>query len=147
MDLSDRHVCRGRRDEAGIAALEFALVLPILLSLILGIISIGHGLVVRYVLSSAAYDAARACAMERRVNSACAAPIVMDRLTQAGGALWCNGMPTVTVPAPQPEVNLITVQRAVVEVDCAYRGIIGQGFLQQEGFALFNIRARAAMPY
>lgn len=146
MDLSDRLARRGRGDDSGIAALEFALVLPILLALILGIISIGHGMVVRYVLSSAAYDAARACSMERTVTKPCATAIVLNRLTEAGGAMWCNGPPNVDIKE-ETMVGLTTVRAAIVEVDCAYRGVIGQGFLQQEGFALFNIKARASMPY
>ena len=52
------------RDDRGAAALEFALILPILMLLVFGIISFGMMLTFRQTLSQAATEGARAAAVE-----------------------------------------------------------------------------------
>ena len=54
---------RARRDERGAAAVEFALVVPVLLLLVFGIISYGYMLSFRQGLSQAAAEGARAGAV------------------------------------------------------------------------------------
>ncbi|MBF4160458.1 TadE/TadG family type IV pilus assembly protein [Nocardioides acrostichi] len=54
---------RGRRDQQGAAAVEFALVAPLLLTLVFGIIAFGFMLSFRQGLSQAAAEAARAAAV------------------------------------------------------------------------------------
>ena len=51
------------RDERGASAVEFGLVLPILLILVLGIIEFGHAFQVQGTLSAAAREGARAMAL------------------------------------------------------------------------------------
>jgi Flp pilus assembly protein TadG len=145
MNLPRRLDRRARRGESGVAALEFALVLPILMLLILGVVSIGHGLVVRYVLSSASYDAARTCTMARTATATCARAIIQSRINGAGGAAWCTSIDVQVTDAPEPDypaVNAVTV-----DANCNYRGIIATGYLQSQGLAIFDIHARAVMPY
>lgn len=55
---------RRRREERGAAAVEFALVAPLLLLLVFGIISFGFMLSFRQTLSQAATEGARAAAVE-----------------------------------------------------------------------------------
>lgn len=146
MDPTKGRARRARRAQSGVAALEFALVLPLLLMLILGIISIGHGLVVRYVLSSAAYDAARTCTMARSPNpSQCTQAMVQRRLNGAGGQNWCNSLNVQARVGPV--AGFPAVSRMLVTVNCGYRGIIGQGYLASHGLAIFNVKAQAAMPF
>jgi Flp pilus assembly protein TadG len=54
---------RGRREDRGAAAVEFALVAPLLLLLVFGIISYGYMLSFRQTLSQAAAEGARAAAV------------------------------------------------------------------------------------
>lgn len=54
---------RGRADERGAAAVEFALVVPLLLLIVFGVISYGYLLSFRQGLSQAAAKAARAAAV------------------------------------------------------------------------------------
>ncbi|KAA1418489.1 pilus assembly protein [Nocardioides humilatus] len=54
----------GRREERGAAALEFALILPILVMLVFGVISFGYMLSFRQALSQAAAEGGRAAAVQ-----------------------------------------------------------------------------------
>jgi Flp pilus assembly pilin Flp len=55
-------VARTVRDERGAAAVEFALVLPFLLALIVGVVEVGRGWDAKLDLSGAAREGARAAA-------------------------------------------------------------------------------------
>ena len=145
MDLPGSGSQRAQRGESGVAALEFALVLPLLMMLILGVISIGHALAVRYVLSSASYDAARACTLNRTVTVGCAQTIIQRRINDAGGAAWCSSIAVAV--QDQPEPGFPAVNAMSVEANCSYRGVIATGYLQGQGLGIFNIRARAVMPH
>jgi Flp pilus assembly protein TadG len=133
----------GRREE-GAAALEFALVLPVLLILLLGTISVGHGLVLRFLLSSAAYDAARVCALKKTPTTACATQAVADKLK--GLQKWCSST-DVKVQNKQAQ-GFTEVSSVQVELDCHYNGIISTAaYLGSHGMLFGNVRAKAVMPY
>ncbi|RZU66668.1 TadE-like protein [Microterricola gilva] len=66
---------RIRRDERGAAAIEFALILPILLVLVLGIVEFGRAYNVQISLSNAAREGARSMAIHNSVTDARAAAI------------------------------------------------------------------------
>jgi len=138
-----RGVRRGRRDQ-GAAALEFALVLPILVMLLIGTIAIGHGLVVRFLLSSAAYDAARACALARQPTQTCARTVVNNKL--GGLTKWCKSLQVAAHSAPAP--GFTTVDTLEVELDCNASGVVSTtAYLGSHGMLFGNIRVKAAMPY
>lgn len=61
--LRTRRAGRTRRDERGAAAVEFALVLPLLLLLLFGVIAYGYMLSFRGSMSQAAAEGARAAAV------------------------------------------------------------------------------------
>lgn len=133
----------GRREE-GAAALEFALVLPVLLILLLGTISVGHGLVLRFLLSSAAYDAARTCALKKTPTTACANQAVANKLK--GLQKWCSST-NVKVQGTQAQ-GFTAVNSVEVELDCQYTGIISTAaYLGTHGMLFGNVRAKAVMPY
>ncbi|MDT9593874.1 TadE/TadG family type IV pilus assembly protein [Nocardioides zeae] len=96
---SRHHVRRGtRREQEGAAAVEFALVLPLLLLLVFGIISYGFMLSFRGSLSQAAAEGARAAAVSVNASGreAAARGAVNDAInsygvTCAGANLTRNG--------------------------------------------------------
>ncbi len=69
---------RADRDERGAAAVEFALILPILMALVFGIISFGFMLSFRQAMSQAAAEGAR---------SAAVAPVGTDASTRTADAV------------------------------------------------------------
>jgi Flp pilus assembly protein TadG len=127
-----------------VAALEFALLLPLLMILVVGVIVIGHGLVTRYILSSAAYDAARTCALARAPTAGCARAIVNSRIGSA--SKWCRSLNVSVNNAAAPGYPAVTALE--VRADCAYTGVIGtSGFASKQGLSIAQVRARAVMPY
>lgn len=59
-----------RRGERGTAAVEFALVIPVLLILVMGIIEFGRAYYVQTVLSGAAREGVRAMALQNNATAA-----------------------------------------------------------------------------
>lgn len=118
--------------------------LPILVMLLVGTIAIGHGLVVRFLLSSAAYDAARACTLARQPTSTCARTVVDNKL--GGLAKWCKSLQVVAHSAPAP--GFTTVNTLEVELECNSSGAVSNAaYLGSHGMLFGNIRVKAAMPY
>jgi Flp pilus assembly protein TadG len=69
------------KDERGASAVEFGLILPILLILVLGIIEFGHAFQVQGTLSAAAREGARAMALRNDPAEA------RDAVQEAAGSL------------------------------------------------------------
>ncbi len=131
-------------NERGATALEFALVTPVLLMILIGIAAMGHAMMVRFMLDGAAYDAARICALARKPTSACTTGIVKKKL---GNTLkWCTSWKTI--PKWQKEPGFTEVTSLEVRVECVYGGIIGnKSYNQSHGIKLATLRARATMPF
>lgn len=118
----------GDRAERGAAAVEFALIMPILLLLVFGIISYGYMLSFRQAVSQAAAEGARAAAVaqvaaDREGNALDAMNEALDSygVTCADGALMRNGdaVGTCSVDVGDCE-NDSTVQCATVSIDYDY---------------------------
>lgn len=123
-----RKCADARRDVRGAAAVEFALILPILLILVFGIVNYGDMLSVRQSVSQAASEGARAAAVNPGNDAAKIASAkeavegALDAQNQActgwgSGAGQCN----VTIAACVGEA---TKQCATVKVDIPYDAII-----------------------
>ncbi len=69
------------RDERGASAVEFGLIIPLLLMLVLGIVEFGHAFQVQGTLSSAAREGARAMALRNDQDQA------RDAVREAAAAL------------------------------------------------------------
>jgi Flp pilus assembly protein TadG len=114
---------RARRDVRGAAAVEFALILPILLVLVFGIVNYGDMLSVRQSVSQAASEGARAAAVNPGDNAAKiaagrkAVDAALDAQDQQCSATGC----TVTIAPCEGE---ITKSCATVVVEIDYDGII-----------------------
>lgn len=123
-----------------------ALVFPVLLLMILGIATVGHAMVIRFVLSSTAYDAARTCGLARQVNSKCVRTVVRRKMRDT--QRWCNGGsgPRITAQA-LGDPNYPSVNTFEVGLNCQYGFGIGGGYLRSQGLVITNIEAKAVMPY
>jgi Flp pilus assembly protein TadG len=99
---SDAPMTRMRRHGAdrGSAAVEFALLLPVLMLIIFGIIDFGRYMNARIVLSQAAYEGARAAAVTDSTDAATAA---VNRI--AGGLGGTLDTPQVSVCSEPPAPN------------------------------------------
>jgi Flp pilus assembly protein TadG len=103
------------RDERGASAVEFAFIVPLLLSLVLGIAEFGHGFQVQGTLSAAAREGVRVMALQNDPAAARAAvraatstfdPVITDAqmdfepdtCSQTGG----TQLVTLTVTYPMP---------------------------------------------
>ncbi len=119
---------RRRRDD-GAAAVEFALVVPLLVLLLFGIISYGVMLSLRQTISQAAAEGARAAAVEftedeKQAEGVAAVDEALNSfgITCAGGALVKNGGNVgsceVTAPGPcQPAAPGVTCVRVTITYD------------------------------
>lgn len=120
-----------RRSERGAAAVEFALVVPLLLLLVFGIISYGVMLTVRQSVSQAAAEGARAAAVTlieakrtTEANKAINSALSANNVTCDGSTLKRGGktVGTCTV-SPAAFCSGTTGPKCVtVKVDYAYRG-------------------------
>jgi len=91
-------IWRRHRDE-GAAAVEFALVLPVLLLLIFGIVDFGRMLNAKITVNEAAREGARAAALVDRDSG-------VDRATAAAGGLEIDAPDVEGCPAaPDPDAN------------------------------------------
>ena len=117
-----------RKHEKGAAALEFALVAPLLLMLLLGIVSYGYMLSFRQGMSQGAAEGARAAAMAVAANQSTSAVAAVNQSLSSYG-VSCSGTTLVrgtdTVGtcsvAIAPCANDATSQCATVALDYAYR--------------------------
>ena len=128
------------------ATVEFALILPLLLILALATTTLCHAFLTRFLMHSAAYDAARSCALARTGNdSTCVTGILNAKLQKV--TMACEGgiKPQVTPKSlGQPLEGVTSLE---VELKCDFIGGIGRGYLQKHGLKIATITARAAMPY
>lgn len=128
-----RCVLRGRahglRDARGAAAVEFALIMPILLLLVFGIISYGYMLSFRQAISQAAAEGARAAAVAQR--DADQQPDALAAMNEAlesygvscaGGALTRDGggVGTCAVSIATCDGEPASVQCVTVTIDYNY---------------------------
>jgi Flp pilus assembly protein TadG len=82
-----------RRDERGAAAVEFALVAPLLIMLVMGIISFGYMLSFRQALSQGAAEGARAAAVSAYPTASTKQQSGLDAINEALGSygVSCDG--------------------------------------------------------
>ena len=98
--------------DRGAAAVEFAIVLPVLISLILGIIAFGHAFFVQAALANAARDGVRVMALHNKPAEASAAAV-----SSASGVVALNASHVVVTPTSckangvsGPETATVTIE-------------------------------------
>jgi len=107
--------------ESGAAAVEFALVVPILIALILGIAAFGRGYQIQSTLSMAAREGVRIAAIEKNVAlGEDRAEAAATELGLPGAAATSTGSDSCTGPS--------TDQRARIQVSMVYDFLGFSGF-------------------
>lgn len=86
--------------DRGAAAVEFALVLPILLLLVVGILEFGRAYHVQTTLSNAARDGVRVMALQNSVSAAKLAAKASSPLPLADGQITVSVTPTASTCTP-----------------------------------------------
>lgn len=117
-----RRSAPARRDVRGAAAVEFALILPILMIIVVGIINYGDMLSVRQSVSQAAAEGARAAAVTTGsdTDKTTAAMNAVNGALSAQGKSCGSGCSVALAPC----VGETTKQCATVTVEIPYDGII-----------------------
>jgi Flp pilus assembly protein TadG len=138
-----------RRREAGVSAVEFALVLPLLLVILFGVIDFGFMLYDKAMITNAAREGARAGIVLRNPRltkaqvEAVAASYCNGRLIRMGGSGEC----AATAVVPNPVQSLDSELSVVVEY--TYEGPIVSliGLIPGASLALGTMSSRAVMKY
>ena len=121
-----------RRQEQGAAAVEFALLLPVLLSLLLGVVDLGLAVYTQSVLANASREGARAgvvLALNRPTSQAIAT-VVQTYLGNSLGTVNKFGTLSFTAPAPCVDANgTLTVQMSYSFTGFAF-GAVASAFNQ-----------------
>ncbi|MCC6746721.1 MAG: pilus assembly protein [Deltaproteobacteria bacterium] len=135
---------RGLRREDGSVAVEVAIGMPILLMVLIGITMVAHGLTVRFVITGAAYDAARACGLAKTPTVDCAQAVVDAKLGGTSNR-WCNATAVSVRQNAIPDVPL--VQSLQVFVVCELKATLGTEMLRPYNAEITQVRASAELPY
>lgn len=125
---------RGSGDwrERGTAIVEFAVVLPLLLTILFGIIEFGYVFMVRQSLQHAAREGARTAILQTSTNAG-----VTARITEAMGPTGITGYTVARTLA----TNANPVETVSVTVPYTDVSLVG-GFF---GFANFNLNGTCSM--
>jgi len=124
-----------RRRERGAAAVEFALLSPVLLLLVAGCINFGLAGYAKFRLSDAAMVAVRSC-VAAGAGTCAGNATNLARTRWPGASQVCNGNLQTTV---LNQGNVITVSAS-----CAFQGGVMQAYM---GMSNLSIRTSAAMPF
>jgi Flp pilus assembly protein TadG len=120
--------CRLRRDTAGGAAVEFALVLPLLLLMVMGIIDFGRALNIHHVVTDASREAARRAVvrdgLEGADKLAAVTAAINIRLASVGlGPVTVQGTPhSSACPASGEWVPPAASATAITVAGCGWAG-------------------------
>ena len=132
-----------RSGEAGAAAAEFALVLPIFLMLLSGTISLGNAVFVRHQLITAATVAARTCVLAKDVTQGCAAGAAQPALQIVNNTCLA---PAQVLTGTTPVAGGLNVTLFNVTATCTVSWFPAPG-LAELGLTTINLTASSAMPF
>lgn len=137
------------KKEEGIAAIEMALVLPLFLLLITGLCTLGHAMIIRYMMNTAAYAGARECGLRRTLTSGCVQQVVDQRMGAFTSACGNQVRATLSLSNNPGSTGLpfTTVNTLQVTATCTFTGGVGLGFLQNMGILNRDINVSASMPF
>lgn len=102
---------RTQERDRGASAVEFALVVPVLVLMLLGILAFGHAFHVQSVLSNAARDGVRVMALQ----------------DTSGGADPQTAAKNTVIASAAPSANVSSGQISITPATCAASGTSGPG--------------------
>lgn len=145
---------RNRDGESGLATLELALLMPTLLFLFAGVLTVGHLVYVRNELTQQANQIARACVVQRELDQASCEALGRSALDRHSGESWyetCGGVGGTRVTAP---VDTETDPGALkVTVYCDYAGIVAPELLSSKDadvemdLSELDVKVTATLPF
>ncbi len=119
------------------------LILPAVLLVSLGMLTLGNYMTTRHHLGLASGRASRTCSLDGVVNrAACVQAIVNIALPQFA-TRRCGAVRTTTNVTNLPNTPVLVLE---VTVNCAYTPMFGGRLLSGEGITLLALTARGAMP-
>ena len=95
MNAARRFVSRFYKDKRGVQLVEFAVLLPILLLLVFGIIDFGRGFFSWVIITNGAREGARAAAVGKLED------VVVDKVSNSVSGLYVTSVATGTCPGTQ----------------------------------------------
>ncbi len=115
-----RRLCRSNR--SGVAVVEFAIVAPVFVLFVMGMIEVSRGLMIQEVITNAAREGARAAVVESSTTStvtsavqtyltAANVPTSAATITVTIPAVRYNNFATVTVSVPYSKVSWVPVPK------------------------------------
>jgi Flp pilus assembly protein TadG len=111
-----------RRNRGGVAVVEFAIVAPVFVLFVMGMIEVSRGLMIQEVITNAAREGARAAVVESSTTStvtsavqtyltAANVPTSAATITVTIPAVRYNNFATVTVSVPYSKVSWVPVPK------------------------------------
>ncbi len=98
--MNYKQLTRRRHDRAGAAAVELAIVLPLFFMVIFGMIEFGRGMMAMQIITNAAREGARSCAVSPLTETE-VATICSDYAEACG----INGLTTIVTPDPTTAIR------------------------------------------
>ncbi len=111
-----------RRRDSGIAAVEFALILPVLMTMLFGIIQMASVFFTHSNMTTVARDTARRLAVGEFTVAQAEAAATANLID------WASGAATATARVPDPAVSADTDVQVQITVPIAQAGIIDLAF-------------------
>ena len=131
------------RRQRGGAALEFMLVLPAVMLVLLGMLVLANYLTTRYFLTSAVTNAARACSLFGVPNRNACVNVTFAANVPNYVQARCGALNPTTSFSNVP--NSGGVRLLNVNVTCNYAPVIGGSFLVDQGIPLRQLQAKSSM--
>lgn len=125
-----------RRSQQGAAAIEFVLIMPVLLVLMAGTITLGLATYAKYRLADSTMVASRQCALQAGVNCSAAVNAAFASRWANAASVCAGGVQTIGVSSAS---SIVSVQSR-----CNFIGGVMQQYL---GMPQIELNASAATPF
>ncbi len=119
------------------------LILPAVLLVSLGMLTLGNYMTTRHHLGLASGRASRTCSLDGVVNRAACVQAIVAVALPPFATRRCGGLRVTATETPLPNTPVRVLE---VVVSCPYTPMFGGRLLSGEGITLLALTARGAMP-